>query len=163
MDGILLHAKFTLDEPDETPAPNGQSPQSQPAPERRTAGEVAELGSGDFRFTVEVPGGWTAENVERGGTVKKNDGSSLLVFKTFSTGDMTASQIAGAIGQQFGIELEKQGDTWIFKGDKDSTPLLIALSHKAEDGTAVVLVCAGPDQNSMSRIFSTVKFISKQQ
>ena len=39
----------------------------------------------------------------------------------------------------------------------------LIIKHKAEDGTAVVLVCAGPDQNSMSRIFSTVKFISKQQ
>ncbi len=162
-ESLLLHVKFTLDEPDEAPAPDGQSPQNQPAPERGTLGEVTELGSDDFRFTVEVPDGWTAENAERGGSVKKNDESSLLVFKKFSTGGMTASQFASEIGQKFGVELEKRNGTWVFQGEKDGTPLLIALSPKEEDGTAVVLVCAGSDQGGMSRIFSTVKLISAKQ
>ena len=162
MDDILMHAKFTLDE-DDVPAPNAHPPQSQPAPERGTAGNVTELGSGDFRFTIEVPDGWTAKSTESGGTVKKNDGSSLLAISVLSTDDMTDSQVAGTIGQKFGVELEKQGNTWIFKGEKDGMPLLIAFSHKKEDGTALVVVCAGPDQAGMSRIFSTFKVILKQQ
>ncbi len=145
----------------------GQPPQNfdgkRPAHERGTAGEVTELGSDDFRFTIEVPDGWTAENAERGGSVKKNDESSLLVFKKFSTGGMTASQFASEIGQKFGVELEKRNGTWVFQGEKDGTPLLIALSPKEEDGTAVVLICAGSDQGGMSRIFSTVKLLPKRQ
>ncbi len=147
----------------EKPVPDVQAPR-QPAPVSGTAGDVKEFGSDDFRFTVEVPAGWNAKGIERGVQVEKDDGSSLLVFRKMDAGAMSPSEFASAIGQKFGVEIEKQGDIWYYMGEKEGKPLEIAILHNYK-GVVNGLVCisAGSDIDDLRRIFSTVKIVSDKK
>ncbi len=110
-----------------------------------TQAAVQEFGPDFSRFTIDVPGGWTAQAIDGGVQMADPEGTCSLSVTNVKSGGASAEALCRAIVQKSGMqdarELGKEDGNYAMSGTKDGVPLVVTVT--VEGDLAAVIVMGG--------------------
>ncbi len=77
---------------------------------------VQEFGPADWRFTADVPEGWTATAKDNGVQITKNDQSTSFQVDVHPTNDKSTKEIIDDVAKSTGFTPSQKGDAWELSG-----------------------------------------------
>ena len=121
---------------------------------------VQEFGPDFGRFTVDVPAGWTTQNIDGGVVVVNAAKDTSVAIACAKNNGESAKDIASAVAQQSGfvnptIERGDDDSTYVVSGQingQDTNTVIVT-----EDDLLFVISIAGKDMDAASAIVDTLE------
>ena len=118
---------------------------------------VQEFGPADWRFTADVPEGWTATAKDNGVQITKNDQSTSFQVDVHPTGGKSSTEVIDVLAKATGFNPSQEGDAWVFSGESDGTKITIVVNVNEAAGKFSAITMAGTDTEGMEKILNSFK------
>ncbi|MBO4683794.1 MAG: hypothetical protein J5600_00530 [Desulfovibrio sp.] len=122
---------------------------------------VQEFGPADWRFTVDVPEGWTATAKDNGVQLTKNDQSTSFQVDVNPTEGKSAKELIDAMAKATGFTPSQEGEAWVLSGESDGVKINVVVNVNEAAGKFSAITLAGTDTDGMGKILSSLKVVNK--